>query len=88
MQGNLDLINFKYIYQRYLDLASGRNPTAPVKFNGQAFTVDVGQGPDYRGWGASYWWQNTRRKLLLFLIDARFLQGLILPLQSRTTTRW
>ena len=50
-----------YVWQRYLDQCDGRGARAPIKFNGQAFTVDNGKGPDYRDWGACYWFQNTRQ---------------------------
>ena len=53
-QSTLDAINDHYVWQRFLDLCDGRGASA-IKFNGQAFTVDVGSGPDYRDWGASYW---------------------------------
>ena len=54
----LDHIN----WDRYLNLIQGRVAYAPIKFNGQAFNCnDTGKGWDSRGWGAGYWWQNTRQ---------------------------
>jgi hypothetical protein len=53
-QSTLDAINTHYVWQRFLDLCDGRGESA-IKFNGQSFTVNVGSGPDYRDWGASYW---------------------------------
>jgi hypothetical protein len=54
-QADVDAVRFHYVWQRFLDLCDGRNAAAPIKFNGQAFIVDVGKGPDYRDWGAAYW---------------------------------
>jgi len=54
-------IEEKYVWTRYLDACDGRNAASAIKFNGQAFTVDEGKGPDYRDWGACYWFQNTRQ---------------------------
>ena len=54
-QADVDAIRFHYVWQRFLDLCDGRNAATPMKFNGQAFTVDVGSGPDYRDWGSAYW---------------------------------
>lgn len=56
-----------YALQRYMNACSGRG-NSPIKFNGSIFTVDTenfegrwnGFDADYRQWGGSYWWQNTR----------------------------
>ncbi len=57
-----------YVLQRFMNAGSGRGGS-PIKFNGSIFTVEknsgasaqVGDGdPDYRCWGGSYWFQNTR----------------------------
>lgn len=51
-----------YILQRFITASAGRG-AYPIKFNGSIFTVpreDRPGGPDYRRWGAGYWWQNTR----------------------------
>ncbi|MBS1604415.1 MAG: hypothetical protein JST42_17250 [Bacteroidetes bacterium] len=49
-----------YILQRFVTACAGRG-AYPIKFNGSIFTVgDVAKGPDYRGWGGMYWFQNTR----------------------------
>ena len=46
-----------------LHFAAPRPPAGPIKFNGQAFVAAVNKGggePDFRDWGGSNWWQNTR----------------------------
>lgn len=54
-----------YILQRWITACGGRG-NYPIKFNGSIFTVDpkFSGGPDFnadwRRWGDSYWWQNTR----------------------------
>lgn len=54
-----------YILQRWMTACAGRG-NYPLKFNGSIFTVDpkFAGGPDYnpdwRRWGDSFWWQNTR----------------------------
>ncbi len=54
-----------YILQRYM-LACASRGSFPPKFNGSIFTVEpkfTGGQPfnaDWRKWGGSYWWQNTR----------------------------
>lgn len=54
-----------YVLQRWINACSGRG-AFPIKFNGSLFTVDTqfvngsAFGPDGRGWGGDYWWQNTR----------------------------
>jgi hypothetical protein len=59
-----DRVSQAYALQRYLFACAGRG-NYPVKFNGSLFTVDWGAkdeafDPDYRRWGAHYWFQNTR----------------------------
>lgn len=54
-----EAINKAYIMQRFLNVASG-NGTFPLKYNGSIFTVDYEGDPDYRRWGAGFWFQNTR----------------------------
>lgn len=54
-----------YVLQRWMTACGGRG-NFPIKFNGSIFTVDpkLSGGPDFnpdwRRWGDSYWWQNTR----------------------------
>jgi len=57
-----------YVLQRFMNAASGRG-ASPIKFNGSIFTVEKEPGkspdtpegnPDWRCWGGSYWFQNTR----------------------------
>jgi hypothetical protein len=57
-----------YVLQRFMNACSGRGG-APIKFNGSIFTVEKVPGaspetadgdPDWRNWGGSYWFQNTR----------------------------
>jgi hypothetical protein len=57
-----------YVLQRYMNACSGRG-ASPIKFNGSIFTVEKVPGsppesadgdPDWRNWGGSYWFQNTR----------------------------
>ncbi len=57
-----------YVVQRFMNACSGRGG-APIKFNGSIFTVEKVPGaspetadgdPDWRNWGGSYWFQNTR----------------------------
>eukprot|EP00475_Leptophrys_vorax_P009811 TRINITY_DN164_c0_g3_i1.p1 TRINITY_DN164_c0_g3~~TRINITY_DN164_c0_g3_i1.p1 ORF type:complete len:772 (-),score=187.26 TRINITY_DN164_c0_g3_i1:117-2207(-) len=57
-------MNQKYVMTRYVHSIQSRTPW-PIKFNGMAFVAhmmndDVSKGPDYRDWGPSNWWQNTR----------------------------
>jgi len=62
-----------YILQRWVQACGGgprdgsKTPGVfPIKFNGSIFTVEpaVTEGqphnPDWRKWGGSFWWQNTR----------------------------
>jgi hypothetical protein len=54
-----------YAVQRYMVTAATLG-VFPVKFNGSIFTVPPMHidsstfNPDFRKWGGSYWWQNTR----------------------------
>ena len=57
-----------YVLQRFMKACSGRGGS-PIKFNGSIFTVEKNPGaspeteegdPDWRNWGGSYWFQNTR----------------------------
>ena len=57
-----------YVLQRFMNACSGRGGS-PIKFNGSIFTVEKQPGaspqtpdgnPDWRCWGGSYWFQNTR----------------------------
>ena len=52
-----------YALTRYVHAIQSRGGIWPLKFNGMAFVAAVNKGggePDYRDWGASNWWQNTR----------------------------
>ena len=62
--GDLEAVNYAYVWQRYLDLCDGRDTWGVIKFNGQAFTVsengtfggrDLAKGgvcsADHRDWG-------------------------------------
>jgi hypothetical protein len=57
-----------YVLQRFMNAGSGRGGS-PIKFNGSIFCVEKVPGaspttadgdPDWRNWGGSYWFQNTR----------------------------
>ncbi len=54
-----------YLLQRWVQACAGRGHF-PIKFNGSIFTVEPkfaggpDLNPDWRRWGDSYWWQNTR----------------------------
>jgi hypothetical protein len=57
-----------YVLQRFMNACSGRGGS-PIKFNGSIFTVEKEPGaspetpegnPDWRCWGGSFWFQNTR----------------------------
>jgi Domain of unknown function (DUF5703) len=51
-----------YAYQRFMDACDGRQSATALKFNGQQFTATINsEGPDFRNWGGSFWWQNTRQ---------------------------
>jgi hypothetical protein len=59
-------ITRSYILQRWMLACSSRGTMYPPKFNGSIFTVEPRHvnnrpwNPDWRAWGGSYWWQNTR----------------------------
>ncbi|MCX6873044.1 MAG: DUF5703 domain-containing protein [Verrucomicrobia bacterium] len=62
------LVTQGYVLQRFMNACSGRG-AAPIKFNGSIFSVEKSPGasptteegdPDWRNWGGSYWFQNTR----------------------------
>ncbi len=53
-----------YALQRWINACGGRG-AYPIKFNGSIFTVDHCEAEnnfdaDFRRWGGSYWFQNTR----------------------------
>lgn len=54
-----------YVLQRWMTACQGRG-AYPIKFNGGLFTVaprhagGPGFDADWRRWGESFWWQNTR----------------------------
>ncbi len=64
-----------YTLQRFLMAASSRG-AFPPKFNGATFNVDYGAptGPnaDFRFWGGTYWFQNTRHLHYPNLADGDF----------------
>ena len=62
------LVTQGYVLQRFMNAGSGRGGS-PIKFNGSIFCVEKVPGaspvtadgdPDWRCWGGSYWFQNTR----------------------------
>jgi len=62
------LLTQGYVLQRFMNAGSGRGGS-PIKFNGSIFCVEKSPGaspttadgdPDWRNWGGSYWFQNTR----------------------------
>ena len=62
------LVTQGYVLQRFMNACSGRGGS-PIKFNGSIFCVEKTPGaspvteegdPDWRNWGGSYWFQNTR----------------------------
>lgn len=63
--------------QRWISACGGRG-AFPIKFNGSLFTVEwrengeVKSDPDYRRWGGSYWWQNTRLPYFPMLASGDF----------------
>ncbi len=65
MQEGGGSVSNAYILQRWMTACGGRG-NYPIKFNGSIFTVDpkFSGGPDlsadWRRWGDSFWWQNTR----------------------------
>lgn len=64
--GDPALVTRSYILQRWMIACASRGGTFPPKFNGSLFTVEPkfteGQpfNADWRKWGGSFWWQNTR----------------------------
>ena len=68
---DVEAVNDAYVWQRFLDLADGRDTWGVIKFNGQAFTTSLNGTPggarngvvsaDYRDWGPSNWIQNARQ---------------------------
>ncbi|NLF57098.1 MAG: hypothetical protein GX580_05630 [Candidatus Hydrogenedens sp.] len=66
-----------YALQRWMNACAGRG-AFPIKFNGSLFTVEwrengeVKSDPDYRRWGGSYWWQNTRLPYFPMLASGDF----------------
>ena len=66
--GAPSLVTQGYVLQRFMNAGSGRGGS-PIKFNGSIFCVEKVPGaspvteegdPDWRNWGGSYWFQNTR----------------------------
>ncbi|MCC6428857.1 MAG: hypothetical protein IT435_18805 [Phycisphaerales bacterium] len=59
------MVTRAYVLQRWM-LACASRGDYPPKFNGSIFTVEPKHvngkqwNPDWRAWGGSYWWQNTR----------------------------
>lgn len=45
------MVTLLYNHQRYLDALDGRGMNKSIKFNGQSFYIDTGNGPDYKKWG-------------------------------------
>ena len=78
--------------QRFMNACSGRGGS-PIKFNGSIFTVEKKPGaspetaegdPDWRNWGGSYWFQNTRLSYWPMLAGGRFRDdGAVVPHVSR-----
>jgi hypothetical protein len=87
--GNVEAVNDAYVWQRFMDLADGRNTWGVIKFNGQAFTTSLngtqeGQkkgvvSADYRDWGPSNWIQNTRQPYYAALAagDSDIMSGIL-----------
>eukprot|EP01084_Bolivina_argentea_P288099 494441_1 len=66
----LFLVSELYNEQRYLDALDGYSVSNhSIKFNGQSFWIDTGNGPDFKNWGTSFWWQNTRQPYYNTLIS-------------------
>ena len=68
------LISLLYNHQRYLDALDGYSKMGlAIKFNGQSFWIDTQNGkPDFKDWGAGFWWQNTRQPYYNTLISGDF----------------
>jgi len=69
-----------YVLQRFMSAGSGRGGS-PIKFNGSIFCVEKVPGasqvteegdPDWRNWGGSYWFQNTRLSYWPMLAEGDF----------------
>lgn len=61
---SLETLTERYAQTRYLQ-AIQAGTWVPIKFNGMLFTAQLPPvsetgGPDFRKWGSSNWWQNTR----------------------------
>jgi alpha-L-fucosidase 2 len=50
-------ISRAYALQRHMNACAGRGP---IKHNGSLFSVGRGDDPDFRRWGAGWWFQNQR----------------------------
>lgn len=70
IQGDEDAntVTSAYLQQRWINACGGRG-AYPIKFNGSIFTFDTmeteidgikGYDADFRLWGETYWFQNTR----------------------------
>ena len=62
--GHLDDLTQRYAQTRYIQ-AIQAGTWVPIKFNGMTFVSQLPpdsptSGPDFRQWGSSNWWQNTR----------------------------
>jgi len=55
-------LNSMYAITRYTQAIQSRGTKWPIKFNGMAFVAAMGEEgeAEYRDWGSSNWWQNTR----------------------------
>jgi alpha-L-fucosidase 2 len=79
IQKQAESVTQGYILQRFINACGGRG-NSPIKFNGTIFTVDTynrndafkGLNADYRQWGGSYWWQNTRLPYWTMLVSGDF----------------
>lgn len=92
-----------YILQRFVNACGGRG-NYPIKFNGSLFTTDTynrndelhGQTADFRRWGGSYWFQNTRFPYWSMMLSGDFDMMLplfkmymkALPLQKNATKKY
>ncbi len=59
-----ETVSRAYLLQRFITACGGRG-ACPIEFNGSIFTAEWNHqnhvcDPDYRRWGAPYWFQNTR----------------------------
>ena len=55
-----DPLTQMYIVTRFTQSIQSRNTKWPIKFNGMAFVAAMPPNADFRQWGPSNWWQNTR----------------------------